>query len=144
MPQQKLAKMLGYAGLIPFVFFSVISWLDFPLIQAPHYYLMTYAAIILSFMGAVHWGVAMSVKNEKANYQLAISVVPPLLGWFALLLPMIYGYSILIISFSLLCLLDKEQNKRGVFPEWYYPLRVILTTIVVMCLIIASLALAFR
>ena len=144
MPQEKLAKILGYAGLIPFVFFSVISWLNFQFMKEPHYYLMTYAAIILSFMGAIHWGVAMSVKNDKANFQLGISVIPSLLGWFALLLPSIYGYSILIISFSLLCLLDKEQNKRGVFPAWYYPMRVILTAIVVLCLIISSLALAVR
>lgn len=144
MSQQKLAKMLGYAGLIPFVFFSVISMLDYSFIKDPHYFLMTYAAIILSFMGAIHWGVAMSIDSDKANYQLGISVIPPLLGWFALLLPATYGYSILIISFSLLCLLDKEQNKRGVFPEWYYPMRVILTTIVVLSLIMASLALVIR
>lgn len=141
MSQQKLAKVLGYAGLIPFIFFSLLSWLDYTFVKDPHYYLMTYAAIILSFMGAVHWGVAMSIVSDKANHQLGISVIPPLLGWLALLLPVIYGYSILIISFSLLCIFDKAQNKRGTLPEWYYPMRVILTSVVVLCLITASLAL---
>jgi hypothetical protein len=138
MPQEKLAKLLGYAGLIPFITFSALSWVENTVIDNPAYYLVTYAAIILSFMGAIHWGVAMSVKSERANFQLAISVVPPLLGWLALLLPIIYGYSLLIVSFIALCLLDREQNKQGVFPTWYYPMRVILTTIVVLCLILAT------
>ena len=112
MTQQRLAKVLGYSGLVPFIFFSSLNWLDYTF--------------------------------DRKNYQLGISVIPPLLAWLALLLPEIYGYSILIISFSLLCLLDKAQNKRGVFPEWYYPMRVILTTVVVLCLIIASLALVLR
>jgi hypothetical protein len=144
MTQQRLAKVLGYSGLVPFIFFSSLNWLDYTFVKDPHYYLMTYAAIILSFMGAIHWGVAMSVESDRKNYQLGISVIPPLLAWLALLLPEIYGYSILIISFSLLCLLDKAQNKRGVFPEWYYPMRVILTTVVVLCLIISSLALVLH
>jgi len=141
MSQQKLAKVLGYAGLIPFIFFSLLSWVDYTFVKDPHYYLISYAAIILSFMGAIHWGVAMSNVSDKSNQQLGISVIPPLLAWLALLLPVIYGYGILIISFSFLCLMDKALNKRGVLPEWYYPMRVILTYVVVLCLIGASLAL---
>ncbi len=144
MPQQKLANILGYSGLIPFVFFSLLNWIDVTVVTEPHHYLLTYGAIILSFMGAVHWGVAMSIKSDNASYQLGISVIPALLGWLALLLPLIYGYSILIVSFSLLCLLDNIHNKQGVFPGWYYPMRVKLTTIVVLSLVLASLSLIVR
>ena len=137
---KRLANILGYAGLIPFIVFSVLSVVDFKSVIDPHLYLTTYAAIILSFMGAIHWGVAMVSEDTLSARQLGISVIPPLLGWIALLLPTVYGYSLLIISFSLLCMLDKHYHMQKAFPAWYYPMRVILTSIVVLCLILAAIS----
>jgi len=59
------AKALGYAGLIPFVVFSIGCWIPLPYVTNAPYILITYGAVILSFMGAVHWGVAMAHKDQQ-------------------------------------------------------------------------------
>lgn len=80
----KLALLLGYAGLVPFVSGALGIWVVpegwRPLVLAA---LLDYAAVILAFMGAIHWGLAMRAQEagEAAQLQLGLSVVPPLLGW---------------------------------------------------------------
>ncbi len=103
-----------------------------------HTVLMSYAAIILSFMGAIHWGLAMSQHGSHANTQLGASVIPALLGWTALIIPMLYGYILLALCFVALCIADKLASDLGLVPSWYLPMRVILTTTVVVCLVIAG------
>ena len=140
MQLERIAKILGYAGLIPFIVFSAGTWMTLPLMENAHTALMTYAAIILSFMGAIHWGLAMSQSSSHANLQLAGSVIPALLGWLALLIPMLYGYGLLALSFVLLYFADMLAGDKGLFPSWYLPMRVILTAVVVACLVIAALS----
>ncbi len=140
MSLSRLANILGFAGLIPFVVFSLASWLSLPYVEDAHSLLSTYAAVILSFMGAVHWGAAMTTAHAQVNQQLGWSVLPALLAWLALLLPTLYGYSVLIISFSLLCIADRQLVMRNYLPAWYAPLRTVLTTVVVVCLLVAALA----
>ena len=136
-----LARLLGFAGLIPFVTFSIGTWITLPLVTDSHYTLVTYAALILSFMGAIHWGLAMAENNSKRNLQLALSVLPTLLGWLALLLPLLQGYVVLITCFIFLYLADRQAIKAYSLAEWYLPLRAVLTAIVVICLCTASLSL---
>ncbi len=140
MKLQQLANILGYAGLVPFAIFSIGAWITLPLVHNPHFILLTYAAVILSFMGAIHWGVGMSQQGDGAKIQLGTSVLPALLGWLALLIPVLYGYVLLILCFSTLCVADKYATDKGLVPGWYLPLRVGLTIIVVLCLIAAALA----
>jgi hypothetical protein len=136
-------KYLGYAGLIPFLGLSAGLWF------IPQQYessislaLLAYGAVILSFMGAIHWGVAIELENTLQKMQLGWSVVPALIGWVALLLPVIYGYSILIIAFSALCIVDSYMTKQKAMPPWYPRLRVPLTAVVVLSLISAQVAVA--
>lgn len=140
MQLERMAKTLGYAGLIPFIVFSAGTWMTLPLMENAHTALMTYAAIILSFMGAIHWGLAMSQNRSHANLQLAGSVIPALLGWLALLVPMLYGYGLLALSFVVLYFADMLAGDKGLVPSWYLPMRVKLTTVVVLCLVIAALS----
>jgi positive regulator of sigma E activity len=136
-----IARILGYAGLIPFIGLALGLWV-MPDQYRPdlNHALLTYAAIILSFMGAIHWGTAIELKNHEQKIQLGISVIPPLVAWLALLLPLVYSYSVLIVTFSGLCIFDASMTKRGKLPDWYPLLRVPLTTVVVATLITALLA----
>ena len=138
MPLQTQGPLLGYAGLLPFIALALATSIDFSLPLKPHYLLITYGAVILSFMGAIHWGVAISSKSELGQLQLGLSVLPALLAWAALMLPLVYGYSLLILSFISLCIFDKYVNKHDMLPSWYLPMRIILTTGVVLCLIVAA------
>lgn len=136
----EIALLLGYAGLIPFVVLSMGLWV-FPesiqdMLHAP---LLSYAAIILSFMGAVHWGLAMSSHDQLDQGQMALSIIPPLLAWFASLFPPMINYSFLILGFAGLCLIDVRFTRLGRLRAWYPRLRIPLTLVVTVSLIFAQL-----
>jgi len=139
------ALLLGYGGLIPFVTLSAATWgLSSNLLVQVHEALLLYASIILTFMGAIHWGVAMSKSLAPNSLQLTLSVIPALIAWFAFFTTQSINYVILTISFAGLCLIDSKSSKRGDLPGWYPRLRVPLTAIVVISLVSAHLATAFR
>lgn len=135
----KLPFLIGYAGLIPFVGLSTALWFVPATTQVLiNQALLLYASLILAFMGAVHWGLAIQSFSPNRHRQLGISVIPPLVAWFAFFLPEILHYSILIIAFALLCLYDTRMAKNGDAPGWYPRLRSPLTAIVVISLIVAQ------
>ena len=140
MQLKTLAYLLGFSGLVPFISLTIVPWVALPYPEDPHKLLIAYGAIILSFMGAIHWGIAMSVKTDLSSSQLGLSVMPALLGWLAFMLPLVHGYSLLILSFIYLCIYDKYINKHGLLPDWYLPMRIILTSVVVLCLAVAATA----
>ena len=136
------AAWLGYTGLIPFVTLAIGLWLVSSDYQAQlNEALLAYAGIILSFMGAVHWGLAMGNSDTKEPLQLAVSVLPALVAWFAGFTPPMLNYSLLILGFSGLCIFDVRMARLGRTPAWYPKLRIPLTVVVVMSLIPAQLAL---
>ena len=137
---EKIAKTLGYAGLIPFITFSIGSWIEIPYLYNTVYVLITYAAIILSFMGAIHWGMAMSKTDSKHGKCFIISVIPALAAWFSLLIPEFFSLIILLIGFFLLLSFDLTVEKSQGFPGWYIPMRIKLTFIVSLSLISALLS----
>lgn len=137
----RLAVLLGYAGLLPFVsgalgiWFTPVGWR--PLVLAA---LLDYAAVILGFMGAIHWGLAMRAheESEAARLQLGLSVIPALLGWFAVaaVLPVLLAIGLLLVAYIGLYLADLHAVRLGLAPAWYGPLRRPLTFAVVVCLLV--------
>ena len=137
---QQLAKVLGYAGLVPFIVFSIASWTTLPQVDIAHDWLISYAAVILSFMGAIHWGVAMSKGSPIDTIELGFSVLPALLAWLALLIPALFAYGLLVLSFTTLYWADRYVNDVGLLPAWYLPMRFVLTLVVIVCMLVAALA----
>ncbi len=138
------AVWLGFAGLIPFAAGAVAVWAlpqgwnDFA-----QFIQMAYAACILSFMGAVHWGLAMAGTGTGAHgdsfagmtwQRAGGSVIPPLLGWIALVMAPLPGLILLIASFVGLFWADLHAIRLGQAPTWYLPLRKALTIGVVVFL----------
>ena len=81
-----LALRLGYAGLVPFVAGAALIWLVLP--EAHPYVtlaLSAYAAVIISFLGGIHWGLVMR-QPEPAAASLLWGVVPSLLAWLAVMM----------------------------------------------------------
>jgi hypothetical protein len=135
------AKSLGYTGLIPFIVFSIGSWFQLPMISDSTYILTAYAAIILSFMGAIHWGIAMSSSEDQNGKYFIASVIPGLSAWLALLMPQRYAIILLMVGFIALIIYDWSVEKPQRLPGWYIPMRNRLTLVVVMCLMFAQLSL---
>ncbi|WP_395055455.1 DUF3429 domain-containing protein [Polaromonas sp.] len=85
-----LARLLGVAGLVPFIAGAAAVWLVGLQDRLPTAALLVYAALIASFLGGIHWGLAMREQTTDAA-QLLWGVSPSLLGWLAVLLPPRWG-----------------------------------------------------
>ena len=148
---------LGYGGLLPFVTLAAASWLDGQHRAAWHLALLAYGAVILSFVGALHWAFAMTRANDPdaiANEgqkpstlgMYVWSVVPALAGWVALLLAQVleagrlWASLILISGFALHYLKDRQLIQKLTLTRWYLPLRLQLTSVACACLAIALFA----
>lgn len=86
-PPPDWARRLGAAGLIPFVGGALLVWLVWP--EAHPYVAMglsAYAGLIVSFLGGIHWGVAMREARPPVAL-LAWGVLPSLLAWVAVMMP---------------------------------------------------------
>ena len=104
--------------------------------------LIAYAAVILSFVGAVHWGIALNatVGVGRSPWQdYTWSVIPALLAWTALLLPPTLALALLVVTFLVQLVMDFVLSRHTPVPSWYLKLRVFLTTGVVLSLAVAVL-----
>ncbi len=135
-------KKLGYAGLLPFLLLAVAVHLlsdggaARALVSLQHY-----SAVILTFVGAVHWGRALenpenSVAEQKRLYW---AVTPSLIGWIALSLPVNAAMAVLIAAFLLCLWIDRQFYPGQPFASWYLPMRLHLTLGVVAGLVIGWL-----
>ena len=89
------ALRLGYAGLLPFVAGAMLVWLVRP--DARPYTLLAlsaYAAVIVSFLGGIHWGLALRLP-EPPPVLLGWGVVPSLVAWLAVMMPASSGLVVL-------------------------------------------------
>ena len=135
-----LATILGYAGLIPFIAASAVLFTSNPGLTGPALYSLTvYAAVILAFMGAVHWGVAMQSNAPSSNLQLVLSVLPALIAWLSLSLQTPRNALLtLAVSFVLMLAADLYAGAKFLVPSWYRSLRIPLSLVVVACLLISA------
>ena len=149
-PKQRLAQALGYAGLIPFLY------LAFGLVESAQshspagawliIFIVAYGAVILSFVGALHWALCLQ-RDELSAGWLVWSTVPSLIGWAALCGAVVASDQlrqqkliVLVLIAGFIAQLAADFRMRriltaAVWPDWFMRLRVQLT--VVAC---ASLA----
>lgn len=129
------ALWLGLAGAIPFAASALGTWLD-PDIARRGIWItlgLTYGAVILSFLGGIRWGASLVAPYRQR--ELALSVLPSLVGWIALIFPSAIGVCLLIGGFLMQALWDVTSVQTGKLPHWFGRLRMILTTIVVVSLL---------
>jgi hypothetical protein len=100
-----LPKILGYLGLLPFVIPTFFLFYDYHHLEMWRHFLITYAAVILSFVGALHWSFAMLLHDlslNKQRWSFVWSVIPSIMAWVALFAPHFRGSHALLdqISFN--------------------------------------------
>jgi hypothetical protein len=135
--------LLGYGGLLPFIGLALLVLT--PLEYRPFWAvaLVNYGAVILSFVGALHWGFAMSVPDMSAELRrerLIWSVIPALIGWLSTLLPVPLGCLLLIGGFVAHFWQDRQLVRVVNLHAWYLPMRFRLTTVASVCLLISAIA----
>ncbi len=122
-----MPRFLGWAGLLPFSLAALgtHSGID-TLVLYGFLGGTTYGAVILSFLGAVHWGLAM--QDERNPYWYVWSITPALFGFASLLL---FDVEMRIVAlmplFGLAWLVDRQAADHGLIPSWYMRLRSMLT-----------------
>lgn len=129
-------------AIIPFVVISVTISLQLFADTSPALnLLLNYAAVILSFMGGIHLGIA--IMQHEENYiirDLLIfqSVWPSILAW-VLLHSMEPHIQLLILTllYASLLAIDTLLYNNNLIPQWFYTLRCIITPIVVVSLYVA-------
>lgn len=137
--------LLGYGGLLPFIGLALL--LPFSLEYRPLWSvaLVTYGAVILSFVGALHWGFAMTVQDlsaEQRRDRFIWSVIPALVAWAATLLPVSWGCLLLIVGFVAHYWQDRQLFRVISLPVWYLPMRLRLTSVASLCLLLGAVVMA--
>lgn len=131
--EKRLAWSLGLAGLLPFMGGGLAAWLAPPAWQVSAIYGFTYySAVILSFLGGIHWGSALQVPRADNPRRLILAMMLSLIAWPALLFNTVTGLWVLLAGFLLMGGYDISREGREGFPKWYLILRCVLTVSVVM------------
>ncbi len=114
--------------------------------QAEHAALLLvgYAAVILSFMGAIYWGLVMGRGNDGGNNWYIVGVLPALVGWFALMLPLLFALTLLALAFAAVYALDRKAIRAELAPAWYGRLRAPLSATVVALLLLSAASASIR
>ena len=133
------AHGLGYGGLIPFVALALSIWLFEPTnrflsVNA----LLAYSTCILSFLGAIHWGLVMSNTTSQSKKLLAWGVIPSLLAWIALLINPIVGLYLVAAGLWACFAVDQVvYNRVGV--QMWLPMRLVLTVVASLSCIVGAI-----
>lgn len=140
MPQSlRLPHLLGLAGTVPFIAGSATLWFGPAAYASPALQvIITYAAIILSFLSGIQWGTGVSVSEtapRSAQTLFLLSVVPSLLSWAMLFLDAPAARLIVaIFLFGFVWLIDAMLHLQKLIPHWFFRLRSLITPIVITAL----------
>ena len=136
-----MARWLGYLGLIPFVVGGALALTGEPATRdVALRAVIAYGAVIVSFLGGIHWGLALRAGADRATRLLLVSVIPSLTGWLAVLLTPGTGLQVLIGTFVFVWFYERATLWQSDFPAWFVRLRTHLTAVALIVLVALSIA----
>jgi hypothetical protein len=139
---RRIAWLFAFTGVVIFagmtsVLLSGASHVRIPAIAA----LVTFAAIILSYLGGIEGGLALreEASTERTRIlSLCLSVIPSLAAWGVLWLPSPqYQIGASIVLFIAVWSADLYLASRGLIPSWFVDLRTAVTAIACVILGVA-------
>jgi hypothetical protein len=131
-----LATRLAYAGLIPFVLLAALLWI----VQADlrpwlTIALTSYAALIATFLGGIHWGIAAQRPHHERPFHYIWGITPSLIAWIALIMPAYAGLPLLAALLITCYLVDRKSYAAAGWSSWLL-MRLRLTAVAALsCLI---------
>jgi uncharacterized membrane protein YidH (DUF202 family) len=145
---------LGLLGILPFIGLGIAALSTSDPTQSTRLLLalVAYGAVVLAFLGGVHWGFVLhpvlpeglAPDARRDATRLGLGVLPSLIGWLALLIPLLglpeVGLAVLILGFLATILTEHALRRRGLVPPAYVAMRWALS-IVVLVVLISVLAL---
>ena len=133
-----LARRLGYGGLLPFVLLAVLLWIVRADLQGfLAIALVAYGAVIASFLGGMHWGIAAQLPPDEAAFHYAWGVAPPLMAWVAVVMPAYAGLPLLGLIIAACYVVDRRSYPRVGWAAWL-PMRLQLTVVAVLSCVLGA------
>lgn len=131
--QQRLTQWLTCSGTFPVIALALTMIV---MREAPEWMmlaLLSYSAIILSFLGGIHWGIGLSAQRAS---RLVLAVLPALYAWGAFLLPWPWSAWVLALGFVLMLGVDWLDRFHSLE---YRKLRLAASSVVVLHLLAAAM-----
>jgi hypothetical protein len=134
----RAAVALGALSAVPFVAAAaIILWSESQALRLyGHVALVSYGACVLSFLGAVHAGLALREAPLPAA-RLIVAAGAPALAWLSLALGERAGLLAMAAGFLATLAYDIAAARRDWAPAWYPRLRWPLTGVALASLLIA-------
>lgn len=92
-----------------------------------------YGAVIISFLGAIHWGLEFGEKApspKRTRFRYGLGVAAPAVAWPTVFMPIEWALTTQFMTFTMLYLADSRATTRGWAPQWYGTYRWVLTAVV--------------
>ena len=134
------ANLLGYAGLIPFVVLSAAFFFPERLSHTfISHALSSYAVAIISFLGAIHWGLAMRDSQSATTNPSAWiwGITPSLLAWLSMLLTPPFNLLFMAVLLWLCYRVDQKRYPHYQLEMWL-PMRFRLTLVASIACMVSS------
>lgn len=117
-PITDTARLLGHLGLLPFVLGALLVWV---VNAEAHPYatlaLAGYAAVIVSFLGGIHWGLGFRLSAPPASLFLW-GVVPSLVAWLAVMMPASAGLVVQGVMLVVCYAVDRRVYPQQGLAHW--------------------------
>ena len=137
---EKTIDQLGYAGLLPFAGLAALLWVvNADLLPFVAVALTGYTAVIVSFLGGIHWGIGFLRAPAAPRFHFAWGVVPSLLAWLALLMPAYAALPLLGLVLVVCYAVDRKTYPAAGLSRWL-PLRLRLTVVATLSCVLGATA----
>ena len=124
-----MAVRLGYAGLVPFVLLAALLWIvQDDLRPWLAIALTSYAALIATFLGGIHWGLAAAGPAYLRRFHTIWGITPSLVAWVALIMPAYAGLPLLGALLIACAAVDRSTYPAAGWAAWL-PMRYRLTVV---------------
>jgi Protein of unknown function (DUF3429) len=127
LPLKQVAWALTLGGLIPFFGLAAVgAWMPVHA-ELAFRALIAYGMVILSFVGAIHWGAVFNKANYQGGWPLVWGVIPSLWAWVTGLYPPHLQPLWLVAGLLLALGVDMVAYRRYGFPVWVLSMRWVAT-----------------
>ncbi|KAL7921413.1 hypothetical protein ACQKWADRAFT_295727 [Trichoderma austrokoningii] len=99
-----------------------------------------YGAVIISFLGAIHWGLEYAEKkpqHDRTRFRYGMGLGASIVAWPTLMMPLEYALTTQFGAFIALYYADSRATKRGWAPPWYAKYRFLLTAMVGLAIFVS-------
>jgi hypothetical protein len=129
---------LGYLAVLPFVVGAALVWtVDADLRPTAALALSVYAAVVISFIGAIHWGLGFA-QADPAPRLFVWGVVPAIFACLAALMPARFGLVAQAVLLAACYLVDRRVYPLEGVGRWL-PLRWRLSVVAIASCLVGAM-----